>query len=182
MMKRIGVFGKIILVVSLFLFLAGFSFGAPGEVDLDSEIWFEVAELSDGRWQYTYDVSNFNILVGIHEFTIYFAAGLYDGLAVETEGVLAATWGEIVWDPIGGLDIAGVYDALVDVIPIGPAMTASGFSVSFDWLGEGTPGSQYYEIVNPDTFETIDSGQTVPEPGMLLLLGLGAVISRRKRK
>jgi len=40
-----------------------------------------------------------------------------------------------------------------------------GFAVSFDWLGEGEPGAQFYEIIDPDTFETINSGWTVPEPG-----------------
>ena len=42
--------------------------------------------------------------------------------------------------------------------------SVSGFLVKFDWLGGGTPGSQLYKIVNPVTFETIDSGTTVPEP------------------
>ncbi len=70
---------------------------------------------------------------------------------------------------------------MAEGLPIAESTTESVFSVSFDWLGEETPGSQFYEIVNPDTFETIDSGWTVPEPGMLLLLGLGAIISRKKR-
>jgi hypothetical protein len=174
MMKRI-------LMSALVLLFAGVSFGVIGEVDLDSEIWFEVTDLGGGRWQYTYDVSNINIGAGIAEFTIYFAPGIYDNLAVETGGILAATWDEIVWDPVAGVGVDGAYDALAGLSPIAPAMTASGFSVSFDWLGEGTPGQQWYEIIDPDTSATIDSGQTVPEPAMLLLLGLGAIISRRKR-
>jgi hypothetical protein len=151
------------------------------EVNLDSQIWFEVTELSGGRWQYTYDVTNMGLIAGIHEFTLYFAVGLYDGLAAETTGPLAATWDEIILDQIVGLDVAGAYDALAEVSPIVLDMTVSGFSASFDWLGEGTPGSQYYEIIDPDTFEMIDSGQTVPEPGMLVLLGLGIIISRVRK-
>ena len=181
MIKEIGVFQKFVVISLFFLFFSGFSFGVPGEVDLDSEIWFEASELIGGRWQYTYEVSNINIWAGIDEFTIYFASGLYDNLTVETDGVLAATWDEIVWDPIVAVGIAGGYDVLAEVLPIGPAMTASGYSVSFDWLGEGMPGSQYYEIVNPDTFEPIDTGWTIPEPCTLLLFGLGAIISRNKR-
>jgi hypothetical protein len=181
MIKGIGVFQKFAVVSLFFLIFAGFSFGVPDEVNLESEIWFEVSDLGDGRWEYIYEVSNITILAGIAEFTIYFAPDLYEGLAVETDGVLAATWDEIVWDPVARFGVDGGYDALAEVLPIGPAMTASGFSVSFDWLGEGAPGSQYYEIVNPDTFETIDSGWTIPEPGMLLLLGLGAVLGRKKR-
>jgi hypothetical protein len=181
MIKEIGVFQKFVVISLFFLFFSGFSFGVPGEVDLDSEIWFEASELIGNRWQYTYEVTNVNILAGITELTINFDAGLYDNLTVETDGVLAATWDEIVWDPIVALGITGGYDVLAESFPIGPAMTASGFSVSFDWLGEGTPDSQFYEIIDPDTFETIDSGWTVPEPVTLLLLGLGAIISRKRR-
>jgi hypothetical protein len=181
MVKRVSVFEKIVIISLLFMFLVPLSFGALVEADLDSEIWFEVSELSQGRWEYTYDVSNINIMEGIYEFTIYFPDGPYDGLAVETDGVLAAEWDEIVWEPIDSLGIAGGYDALAEAFAIDPAMTTSGFSVSFDWLGEGAPGSQYYEIVNPDTFETIDTGWTIPEPCTLLLLGLSALLGRRKR-
>ena len=176
MMKRVGAFGKFVLLAGLFLVLVPLSFGT-----LVSDIWFEVAELSQGRWEYSYDITNINIPAGVREFTIYFTADLYDGLAVETTDPLAATWDEIVWDPIDGVGVDGAYDALTEGLPIAESTTESGFSVSFDWLGAETPGSQFYEIIDPDTFETIDSGWTVPEPGMLLLLGLGAIISRKKR-
>lgn len=179
MVKRVGIFEKFIITSLLFMFWVSPSFGGP--VEVESEIWFEVSELSGGRWQYTYDVTNANIMAGVFEFTIYFNFDLYDGLMVESNGVLAATWDEIVWDPMDRPGIAGGYDALAEVFAIGPAMTASGFSVSFDWLGEGMPGSQDYEIVNPDTFEVIDSGQTIPEPATLLLFGLSALLAGRKR-
>lgn len=177
MIKSDGVFWKYVLVLVLFMVLTPFSLGAPL-----SEIWFEVEDVSGGRWQYTYDVANVEFLAGIDEFTIYFPDDLYDGLVVETTGVLAAMWNEIVWDPIVGVAVDGGYDVLAVSSPIGASMTASGYSVSFDWLGDGIPGSQYYEIVNPNTFETVDSGWTVPEPGMLLLFGLGVLIRQKKRK
>ena len=51
----------------------------------------------------------------------------------------------------------GRYDAqaLVDNASLG-----SPFTVSFDWLGPGTPGSQAFEIYDP-SFATIESGETV---------------------
>lgn len=180
MFKRRGIFEKFVLVAGLLLFLVPLSFGGPVDVNHESEIWFEVSQLSPVRWEYTYDIRNIGLMEGIFEFTIYFGDGLYEGLAAETDGLLAETWDEIVWDPIDRLDVDGGYDGLAEVFAIGPSMTASGFSVSFYWLGEGTPSSQYYEIVNPDTFETIDSGWTIPEPCTLLLLGLPAILLRRK--
>ena len=180
MVKRVGVSQEFIVISLLFMFSVSFSFGAPVEVEPESAIWFEVSKLGGGRWEYIYDVSNINILEGLYEFTIYFAAGLYDRLAVETDGVLAATWDELVWDPVDGVGVDGGYDALAELFPIGPAMTARGYSVSFDWFGRGRPGWQYYEIVDPDTFEIIDSGWTVPEAGMLLLFGLAAVLGRKR--
>jgi len=48
--------------------------------------------------------------------------------------------------------------------------------------GVGEPGSQYYEIIDPVTFETIEDGYTIPEPGTLLLLGLGGFVLRRITK
>ena len=55
------------------------------------------------------------------------------------------------------------------------------FEVRFDWLGQDEPGPQLYEIVNPATLETIDSGMTrlIPEPATLLLVGLGAIILKK---
>jgi hypothetical protein len=68
----------------------------------------------------------------------------------------------------------GAYDARALGPGIGIGQIVTGFSVSFDWLGDAVmPGSQFYEIINPDTYETIDSGWTIPEPGTFLLLGLG---------
>ncbi len=77
----------------------------------------------------------------------------------------------------------GAYDALTTNSGIGIGVTVSDFSVSFDWLGVGEPGAQFYEIIDPVTFETIDSGITIiPEPGTLLLLSIGGLALLRRRK
>jgi len=74
----------------------------------------------------------------------------------------------------------GGYDALAKSLNIEVGEHVYGFAVSFDWLGAGQPGSQYYEIIDPDTFETIEDGYTVPEPGTFCLLGLGSVVLLRR--
>jgi hypothetical protein len=177
-MKRIGV---------ILCIVCGCLLSAAGLAAMTG-ISYETEYLGAGRWQYTYEVINLNLVVdsvpsAIEEFTIWFDTNLYDHLIVTTQAPLSANWDEMVWQPDPLLSDPGAYDALAltsnSGIQIGQSVY--GFSVSFDWLGQGTPGSQYYEIINPDTFETIDSGYTVPEPGSVVLLGLGAVALRRKK-
>jgi hypothetical protein len=156
-----------------------FIFAAPVFADPNTQIFFLAADLGSGRWQYTYDVYNLNLPQGINEFTIWFGVASFANLAIETLDPPAANWDEVVWDPEPFLDDDGGYDALAKNLNIAIGQNVSGFAVSFDWLGTGTPGSQFYEIIDPVDFHTIDSGCTIPEPATLLLLGLGCMILRK---
>jgi hypothetical protein len=61
----------------------------------------------------------------------------------------------------------------------------------FDWLLDGAPGSQRFDIIDPTSFALIDTGFTslaapatsVPEPAPLALFGVGllafALLRRR---
>ena len=150
---------------------------------LMTEITYEIEDLGTGQWQYTHEVTNVNLAM-IEEFTIWFDEGLYDNLIVTTPSPLPTDWDEIVWQPDAVLSDPGAFDSLAigSNTGIGTGESVYGFSVSFGWLGTGSPGTQYYEIINPDTFETVDAGYTIPEPGTVLLLGLGAVVLRRRRQ
>jgi hypothetical protein len=91
-------------------------------------------------------------------------------------------WDEIVIQPEPVLEDDGAYDAKALSMGIGVGQSVAGFAVSFNWLGDALmPGPQFYEIIDPETFETIDSGMT-PEPATLLLLGLGGLTLLRKRR
>ena len=94
---------------------------------------------------------------------------------------MAQDWSETVTNPIPASSTPGQYDAVTAASPIGLGDQSGGFAVSYDWTGQSRPGSQYYEIIDPDKDQVIDSGWTVPEPAMLALLGLGAMICRKKR-
>lgn len=135
-------------------------------------IHYESSQLGGNRWQYDYSITNDMLASNIQEFTIFFDYGLYDDLTVASA---LMDWRPMVTSPalILGVPDNGTYDALASTAGIAPGATMKGFSVSFDWLGTGTPGSQYFEIVNPVSFNTLDSGQTIPEPSTLLLLSLG---------
>lgn len=147
-----------------------------------TQINYEAQQLGGNRWSYTYEVCNINLPQGIEEFTIWFDFGLYNNLAIETSDILADNWNEIIWQPNSVIGDAGGYDALGVGFNIGAGGSISGFAVSFDWNGTSVPGSQFYQIIDPLTFETIESGYTIPEPMTCMLLLSGALLLRQKAK
>jgi len=163
-----------------------FCLGAGGFGVPKTQIWYSAEELDGGRWQYNYEVENISLTPAIDEFTIWFEYGLYENLAVETPGTPPG-WDQVVWQPEPVLLDDGAYDAKANLENPGiPAaddpVRVAGFAVNFDWFGVGEPGSQFYEIIDPLTLETIDSGMTklIPEPATLLLLALGGLALLRK--
>lgn len=147
------------------------------------EIRYEATDLGAGRWEYTYDVYNNSLTEGIDEFTIWFGINSYDNLSIGiSDPCVVANWNEVVWQPEPFLGDDGGYDALATGLDIAIGQNVSGFAVSFDWLGTGNPGSQFYEIIDPADYSTIYSGQTVPEPTTVILFGIGGLALLRKRR
>jgi hypothetical protein len=151
----------------------------------EARIEYGLTGLGAGQWQYNYTVSNVSLGQNIGEFTIYFDYGLYGNLSVMTPTPLKNQWSEILLPADGVLHQGPIYDAASasSIYSIAAGQTVGGFAVRFNYTGLGTPGPQYFEIVDPTTFETLASGRTIPEPGMmgLMLLG-GAAAARRKNK
>jgi hypothetical protein len=143
----------------------------------ETQIIYETIDLGSNQWEYIYTVENFGLSEGIEEFTVWFDHGLYDNLVVTTPET-PPQWDQIVWQVEPVLGDPGGYDAAATNLYIDIGESLSDFSVSFDWLGTGSPGSQFYEIIDPDTFETIEDGYTVPEPVTLILLGTGILTLR----
>jgi len=153
-------------------------------------IYYEVNfDYGTGLYEYEYTVDN-QTIEPIEEFTIWFDLGLYDTLSIT--GNPSLDWDGIAAQPDPSLPDDGYADWLIygEAISVGSAL--SGFSVSFDWLGIGTPGSQFFEIVDPITFDVLSSGDTqplqssapVPEPSTMLLIGVGLafIVGREKKK
>jgi len=154
---------------------------APG-VGHATSISYDVSSLGGTGWEYTYTVANDTLGADIEEFTIWFDLALYGNLVATAT---PADWDPLVIQPDPGLPDDGFYDALALVAGIAPGDSLGGFSVSFDYLGSGTPGAQLFEVIDPATFDLLDDGTTVraaagpgpspaiPEPATGLLLGMG---------
>lgn len=139
-------------------------------------ISFTTTNLSGNVWQYEYTVINDSLSSAIDEFTIHFDRDLFFNLNVEAS---PAGWDSIVVQPDPGIPADGFFDGLALGAGLAPGAAAAGFAVSFEFLGAGSPGSQPFDVVDPDSFNVVDSGMTVaetvtglPEPGSLALLGL----------
>jgi hypothetical protein len=175
------IFLRKLIVILLFIACLG-SF-----ILASNQIVYSLENSGPGQWKAVYEVRNISLAEPIREFTIWFDYGLYSNLSIEKPSPLNTAWDEIIYNPYLQPPLApfnGCYDALALDEGIAAGQFVSGFAITFDWLGSGLPAVQRYEILNPQTFETLAQGQTVyiPEPASLLLLLTGAVYLNKKQK
>ncbi|HLH16923.1 MAG TPA: hypothetical protein VKX45_06865 [Bryobacteraceae bacterium] len=113
-------------------------------------------------------------------FDIDFDTSLYapGSLQIVTTGPLNAQWSQRFLNPAPGLP--KLYDVLSLSGGIPPGNSVAGFAVQFTWTGAGTPGSQPFQIYDPNTFALLQNGATftpfsVPSASTasLMLLGVG---------
>jgi hypothetical protein len=167
--------GKAYLCACALLVFTSLAWGSDA-----TQVSYSASSLGNGRWQYDYTVTNTSLAPAIKEVTINFDAASCRNLAVVNPA--PAGWDAIVIQPEPFLHDAGAYDALHSGAGIAIGDVVGGFSVRFDWLGTGSPAAQWYEVVDPVTFATIDSGWTVPEPATLSIMGLGWLVMAVRRK
>lgn len=180
MRKKLGLLSSTVLLLFL-------SLGSAHAISID----FQATDLTDAvagedLWQYTYTVSDHTFAADTG-FTIYFDYALYGAIDPFPTSP-NADWDVLTWDPDPGIPDDGAFDAYAwnD-----NASLADPFTVSFVWMGAGTPGAQFFDVYDGFTFDILDSGTSVasqvapiPEPATLLLLGTGLVglAGYRKRR
>ena len=169
------------------------------------------------RWQYDYTITN-NLDENIFAFAIYFGSPdnsdtqfYYSDLAIggvnldDWDGWLDVWNGWFVdgWNPRdpgyrgferyeAGQIVAFSSDP--NAIWLAPGEYLE-LSISFNWLGDGTPVGQFYEMLYSDFATVLDDGfasykgndiQPVPESQTFMLMGMGliglAAYYRRSRK
>jgi hypothetical protein len=144
-------------------------------ISASNQITYSLEDLGLGRWKAVYEVQNISLQEPIREFTIWFDYGRYSNLSLETQSPLNTLWNESLYNPYQVPPLSpfdGYYDALALSSGIDTGQLAEGFTITFDWLGSGLPTGQRYDVLDPETFETLAQGQTVyiPEPATCLLL------------
>jgi hypothetical protein len=160
-------------------------------------ISYQVEDLADlvvgeDLRRYSYSVSDFAFERN-QGFTIFFDAEKYRNLDV-TPAAPNADWDIITGEPVPLLGLPGVYDALSIVALGDTASLANPFTLSFEWIGAGDPGSQPFEVNEFDAdgnfLATLATGDTtaaiasVPDGGSMALLfglGLGSIALARRR-
>lgn len=141
----------------------------------------ESTEVGAGVYEYSFEISNEDIVGGIDEFAIYFGVDLF---AEILSVAVASDWDPFVAQPEPTLPDDGFVDFLALSVPlyIGDSLL---FDISFQVIGNAVPGDLLFEIIDPFYFSVIDSGYTqfresdsgpavgIPEPGTLALLSIG---------
>jgi len=150
---------------------------------------YRATNIEDNLWQFDYTIYN-DTRFDIAAFDIYFDELLYDGL--ERLDNPDGWWTEILPADVNfGFPLTLTAMAW-DVEPFLPGDGIGIFSVAFNWLGTGTPGSQEFALYGSSSWEPFDTGWTstsdippVPEPQTFMLLGTGlaglAAYYRRNR-
>jgi hypothetical protein len=163
-----------------FLFGLVVLFAATLQSAAATGIQYSTTSLGGSSWRYDYVVTN-DSLASLDEFAIHFDPASFADLVHLAS---PAGWSTTVLQPGPG---AGVFDSLGVDAGIANGASLGGFSVSFTFLGTGTPGSQPFDIIDPFVVPPtiLQSGVTtlVPEPAAALMLpaGLLALWMARRR-
>lgn len=142
-------------------------------------ITFVSTELDAAKslWQIDYTINGLETSTA-NGFTVYFDYGDYENITLTSS---EAGWDAYVSDPelIYGTQQPGVLDAMTEY---GSGLLSAGFSITINWLGDGVPPSQEFELYldyidgeGSEVFNVASTGTTspVPVPGSFLILFSG---------
>ena len=145
------------------------------------EISAEINELGNDRWEYSYTLSNFDEALDVEWVTIWFDYQDYSNFEITT--VASGSWNESIIQPEPLTQSGAGYNIDFTSSPIAYGESAGVFSIAFDYVGTAIlEPIQFFEVVDPGNWQTLYTSQTVPEPTTLMLLGLGMLSVRFKRK
>jgi hypothetical protein len=151
-------------------------------------ITYRLTPLGGNAYAYSYTIGN-DTGMPVDELTLYFDRLLYANLHLDAA---PAGWDPLLLQP----DLALPADGFLDLLTLGPPLphggSLDGLSVSFSYLGQGQPGAQPFDVVDPETFAVLFAGRTVgmqaphdipaPAPLPLLMLGLGVLAAGPARR
>lgn len=146
-----------------------------------ADIQYTATPLGGTAWRYDYVVTN-DSLPGLDEFSVFFDAASFANLAVTAS---PPGWSSIALQPSETAD--GLFDSLALNASLAQGASIGGFSVTFTFLSQGTPGSQGFAVIDPfDNNRVLQEGLTRPIPEAqtlaMLLAGLVPVVAVARRR
>ena len=149
--------------------------------------------VSGATWQAQFTFGNAAGNPPVPGVTVFFDHSLYANLSA---AMAPGSWQPLAVQPDPALSAAGFFDAYAPdpADALQPGQTLGGFTVRFDLLGGGTPGTlryEFYELPPGGGFTLLASGTTttvpagqVPAPGTLWLgtAALAALAVPRRRR
>jgi hypothetical protein len=139
-----------------------------------------LTSLGANQWRYDYTINN-PTDVYFDELTVYFDVANYGQLEAP---IAPGSWDAVLVQPDAGIPANGYVDFWNPFDVMTPGSSESGFSVTFNFLGTGSPGAQSFDLIDSTTFAVVYSGTTtvvdstipVPESSSLSLVILGLAI------
>jgi hypothetical protein len=166
---------RILIAVCVALGIVAFSASEAQAI----AIQFDTKNVTGDVWQYDYFITGFSFddsQALLIDFDSYLYADLQDTPPPPNADWSTQTFPTSVPTPgvVGDL----VPGSFVAVPLVNGASLADPFTVTFTWLGTGTPGSQAFTVYDAD-FVPIVTGQTspVPEPATLGLMAIGIAVA-----
>lgn len=143
-------------------------------------ISYSATSLSDSIWRYDYSITNDTLPDSLSYFVLEFDRALYANLR---DQAAPDGWDVLLLQPDLELPANGVFDSLALNGGIAFGDTLAGFSVTFDFLGQGLPLDQPFSVLDPFSFEQVESGAaqndtvaTVAEPRSLFMMSFGLLL------
>jgi len=140
-------------------------------------VTYTLNNLGGNDFSAEFTVTNDTLGTPIEEFTIFFPLGEYENLSITNS---PTDWDGLAIEPDLGIPDDGFADWLALGTPIDGGATLSGFVVAFTFLGSGMPGDFLFDIVDPNTFDVLDTGvatlataSEIPIPGAVWLFAAG---------
>ncbi len=172
-------------VLGIFTLLLTFPFIATSATAATISFATTVLDTENDLWQIDYKIDDFDATMS-SGYEIIFDYGLYENITLTGS---SAEWDALILQPdlIEGVGDDGILDALA---PSGTGLMSANFSLTVNWLGDGTPASQEFNLYHIDgddydSYEIVSSGTTspVPEPSTLMLMfsGLACTVFLRKK-
>ncbi len=149
-------------------------------------VTYALTSLGGNDYSVEFSVENNTLGAPIEEFTIFFPVGDYENISILASPL---DWDGLAIEPDIGIPDDGFADWLALGAPIAVDATLGGFVAMFTYLGSGAPGDFLFDIIDPNTFATLESGVAtlaagtpIPIPGAVWLFGVGlAGLVRLKR-